>query len=244
MQQDGGLLVPSWALGSGAPPTKRAAADAEGGGGAAKRTNTAAAKPNKKEDLTELVVSMGKLVLSQDGDIRDLYAATFVTALLPAESAVALAALSANEGYTKGVEELRAKAKEAEAAGTEIDRAAMGSPHLHVLVAVLKAMIENAEEAEGKTLRAFWESTVGRGPEVVLEAVTICRAKKPPKQGRAKGAFKDKQYVKFQFGMRDKMVEAAMVSYLIKNGAEKLQGGAPRGWLARDVSARVAKLSK
>lgn len=237
---------------AGAPAAKAAKAAAKSAAAAAKgKAEPKGKRRGGRDDIEALVCCVTRLSLSQSRDIGELAADRWATLLVPGDSRLAEVVLQGKAEYDKGVQDLRKRKKEWEEDADDLeeepDLAAMGSLHVFLFGRLLCYLTEAAKENDmvlGATLMKFWnEKFVKADQDTVYDLVSVCRAKKPPKQSKKKGKFQETGYVKLTLGVKDREIEHAMVETMKLLGSEHLRGTAPRGYLERESAALLQKIT-
>jgi hypothetical protein len=191
-------------------------------------------------DLRQTVRKMARLTLSHARQLAFLEAAVYLSFMLPEKSDDDLGSAMKAQGV---VYDNESKAlKEQQKAGQSVDFKLRGPPHVHLFIALLKKILSltagggHLEDKKTYTIiREFWESTIlVKEVSQIAELILHCRYKKARSDAEEK------------FGVICMAIERrsaemvivfeAVCSFMVlKGGAKKLTGPAPRGPLERDL---------
>ena len=210
---------------------------------------------SKNDVLEQLVQVLARLVLTNSNDLRELTGMLFTTHLVPVTFSLAAQALVAGKQYQEMVQEQKIEKNksrgsnednQAEAAMDTTSAADdLGAPHIFIAMMAIQAMINDStlvNMEEHAALLAVWKLKVeGKSEEDVHSIIRVFRARKPQKQSKQKGL--TAEYVKITLCM-DPMLEAPITSLLRKIGSIRKSGKAPRGYLEREASSLLNRMTK
>ena len=205
--------------------------------------------------LQELIVMLGRLVLQNSADIRELTAVSLMTFLIPA-GPILEAGLEAGQHYQALIKKSKEDKKPAAAAAAssaapgEEEVEQLGSPHVMVAMATLPAIfkVEKAYSADDiRAVKTWWDEMIVKASEdEVGREIPIFKVRKPqtPSKGRKskKGKIEvPEMYGKLVVAFRNQEVAEILHRGLTHSGAVRKTGPAPRGWLERQAQEMLNK---
>ena len=204
--------------------------------------------------LQELIVMLGRLVLQNSSDIRELTAVSLMTFLIPS-GPILEAGLGAGQQFQLLVKKSKAKKSGAAASSTtpEVEMEAIGSPHVMVAMATLPAvfLVELAYSAEDiRKVKLWWDEKIVKASEEEVGAeIPIFKVRKPqtPSKGRMnkKGKVEIPEvYGKLIVAFKNQEVAEILNRGLVQAGSVRKTGPAPRGWLERQAQDLLSRYSK
>jgi hypothetical protein len=221
------LAVPTWAIGSAASsgpdgqPDKRA-----------KMGDHTFKKEMNIEDILQILL---KLSLQNSEAIRDLTGAVFVTYLIP----------MTGELYIK----LDKKGKEyhENTVGKSPEDHLLGPPFLHLWIVMLSHLHDKATDNSKKIIGDYWTNSVLKKPREELEAEVQymrLRRKGADKKNKTQSQIMKGEFRVLQMRVEDEELAKAIDITIIKDGAVKKLGAAPRSGLERAAQDILAKYNK
>ncbi|CAK0836956.1 unnamed protein product [Prorocentrum cordatum] len=224
-------MAPAWA-------GKRALQVDRGATRAAKESRTkgkGSGRDKDNERLEEMAVMTAKLSLTVAKDVEDMKAVVYECWEPDADKPMAAISTQAGKQYNDDVQKL----KEQHASDSNVDRAALGPPHLVVIAAVIKNIAEVVPPDDKAILGELWKKVVRlEDPEMLGTCVKHYQAKtnKQPKQS------KEKVRLIFSFDLHVpdlRAVREVLIKEIKREGGQRKLGGAPRGPLHRGLTKLV-----
>ncbi|CAK0898871.1 unnamed protein product [Prorocentrum cordatum] len=231
------METPAWMKKRGPESRDDAAAEAK----VARKEIAAAAKKGGDAAMRELLVVLTKLVLSDSRCLAEVVGTVYRTweVDLKGDEHVGLALEAAGKDYNTESERLRKERQE----GGSPDFESRGPPHVHVFVAFLQWAGKQELGEHKAPLMDFWNNVI-----VTLEPLKIAERVPYFKWRRNKGpggVLQDKGRIQLAFDQTDsdmqvftKLFDAIMV----KQGAKRRVGAAPKGPLERDAGRLLAAM--
>ena len=174
--------------------------------------------------LKNLVVLLTKMCLNNTQNLRELTGAVYRTILLPTESEISQAALTAGKSYH---DQVMAKGKQHD----------LGPPYLHIWTSIILKVMGSKHTAEDqkKYFRSYWNETIlGQERDVIAGLVRCCRLKKTYNES----------IKRLYFRVEDKDLERhLMKAILMQPGAVNKDGSPPAGEMEREAQRLLAIVS-
>ena len=213
---------------------------------------------NKNDIIEQLVQVLTRLVLTNSNDLRELTGMLLTTHLVPASFSLAAHALEAGKQYQEMVQEQKKEKGTAKGSSdsqpvegedlmdTSTAPSNLGAPHIFIAMIAIQAMLNDSSlvnmENEKSSLLASWKKHIeGKSEEEIHGMIKIFRVRKPQKQSKQKGMSSD--YTKVTLCL-DPCLEIPIMAMLKKAGAIRKSGKAPRGFLEREASTLLNRMSK
>ena len=211
----------------------------------------------KGEDavLQELVVMLGRLVLQNSLDIRELTAVSLMTFLVPS-GPILEAGLGAGQQFqllVKKSKEVKKSGATASSTIPEAEMEAIGSPHVMVAMATLPAifLVELVYSADDiRKVKLWWDETIVKASEEEVGAeIPIFKVRKPQTPSKGKLNKKGKVVIPETYGklivaFKNQEVAEILHRGLVFAGSVRKTGPAPRGWLERQAQDLLSRYSK
>ena len=233
----------------------KAAAQVKGGGKGNRRSNM------DDETLEQLVLALGRLVMQNSSELREIQAVCLTTFLIDAEYPPIKAGLEAGQTLHKLV--LLQKAKKAKqnpgalatssasASAKEVEEDEnLGSPRIMVALAVLPAMaiLPGMTPAQQQIMKSWWEKILDETEEEIAREIPVFRVRKPQvttaQQKKGKKTVPAAPYAKIQFAVKDYQVQDILCTIMTRGGGMEKAGPAPRGFLERQARELLEKVGK
>lgn len=185
----------------------------------------------KDKQLKELLMNMGKLLLSTTQQVRTLRGATLDTFIADSDHQAIKAVEAEGKAFAQQVEQWRKRREDDEEA------APPGPPAPTVfveLVTTLAAMDVGA--ATRQTLQGMLDSVERHAsPQTFLaQQIQVCRLESIKQEGKAK--------LVMNLNRVDPSIRTAIIGALTQTGADHKAGAAPPGYLEDEVSAWVTAI--
>ena len=199
------------------------------------------AKGKNDRDLLEALVGvLGRLVLINSADIRELCGACYYTFLVPEECGLAKAMMEAGEEYNSKVKAMKEQKNEK---GDEdnTDLASLGPPFLHVWAALVEHLAKEGSNSahDREIFIKYWNERVTKLElDDLGNDVRLCRIRRPQRQGKDKRA-----RLQFALDTRVAGIEDSLVRAVKAQGGVRKVGPAPRGNLEREAKRLLEKMS-
>ena len=192
-------------------------------------------KKDKEELIEDMVKLLGKLILTNSMQIREVCGVVYNTYELDLKLDIMTAMKEANKKYHENTKDNPTHE--------------LGPPYLHTWTALIKTLAEETklQQASRKAMVHYWNSKVTKVPPMQLaDEVKYCRirenkgdGKKAATKGRLQFALShDSQHT----DMDGKTLAMALDEALLTLGATRKVGTAPRGPLEREISKLLDKM--
>ena len=229
----------------------KAAAQVKGGGKGNRRSNM------DDETLEQLVLALGRLVMQNSSELREIQAVCLTTFLIDAVFPPIVAGLEAGQTFQKLVVLQKAKKGKqlnslasASSSAMEVEEENLGSPHVMVALAVLPAMatLGGMTPEQQLVMKNWWDKILDKTEDEIAREIPVFRVRKPQVatvvQKKGKKTVPGAPYAKLQFAVKDYQVQDILCSIMIRGGGMEKAGPAPRGFLERQARELLEKCSK
>ena len=135
------------------------------------------------ETLEQLVLALGRLVMQNSSELREIQAVCLTTFLIDAVFPPIMAGLEAGQTFQKLVILQRAKKGKqpalalASASAMEVEEENLGSPHVMVALAVLPAMaiLPGMTPTQQQIMKNWWDKILDKSEEEIAREIPVFR---------------------------------------------------------------------